>query len=55
MSVLSLTEHTEWLHKGSSFIGHTVCKGILSCVVAGICHEFPEADGLYPGFKLADL
>ena len=52
MDVLSLSEHTDWLHTGSSFIGHTT---IPSCVVAAVCHEFSEADDIYIGFKLAEL
>ena len=57
MGVLSLSEHTDWLHRGNSFIGHTVSrlgrgirKVIPSCVIAAVRHEFLEADGIYTGF-----
>ena len=60
--MLLLTENTDWLHIGSLFTGHIVgCMGrgirrvIPSCVVAAVRREFPEADGVYTGFKLAEL
>ena len=32
-----------------------LCSIIPSCAVAAVYHEFPEADGVYTGFKLAEL
>ena len=57
--MLLSTENTDWLHIGSLFTGHIVgwVEGyvIPSCVVAAVRRKFPEADGVYTGFKLAEL
>ena len=36
-------------------LGRGVHRVIPSCVVAAVRHEFPEDDGVYTGFKLAEL
>ena len=45
----------QFVHWTYSRLGRGIHKVIPSCVVAAVHHEFPEADGIYTGFKLAEL
>ena len=50
-----LAAYRQFVHWTYSRLGRGIRKVIPSCVVAAVRHEFPEADGIYTGFKLAEL
>ena len=50
-----LAAYRQFIHWTYSRLGRKIRRVIPSCVVAAVRHEFPEEDGVYTGFKLADL
>ena len=50
-----LAAYRQFIHWTYSRLGRGIRKVVPSCVVAALRHEFPEADGIYTGFKLAEL
>ena len=50
-----LVAYRQFIHWTYSRLGRGMRRVIPSCVVAAVRHEFPEADGVYTGFKLAEL
>ena len=49
-----LATYRQFIHWTCSRLDRGICRVIPSCIVATVCHEFPE-DGIYTGFKLEDL
>ena len=50
-----LAANRQFIHWTCSRLGRGTCRVVPSCIVAAVCHEIPEADGVYTGFKLAEL
>ena len=50
-----LAVYRQFIHWTYSRLGRGIRRVIPSCVVAAVCHEFPDPDGAYSGFKLAEL
>ena len=50
-----LAAYRQFIHWTYSRLGRGIRRVIPSCVVAAVRREFPEADGVYTGFKLAEL
>ena len=50
-----LSAYRQFIHWTYSRLGRGIRRVIPSCVVAAGRREFPEADGVYTGFKLAEL
>ena len=50
-----LAAYRQCIHWTYSRLGRGIRKVFPSCFVAAVRHEFPEADGIYTGFKLAEL
>ena len=50
-----LAAYRQFIHWTYSRLGRGIRRVIPSCVVVAMRHEFPEDDGDYTGFKLAEL
>ena len=50
-----LAAYRQFIHWTYCRLGRGICRVTPSCVVAAVHREFPEADGVYTGFKLAEL
>ena len=50
-----LAAYRQFIHWTYSRLGRGIRKVIPSCVVAAVRYEFPDPDGTYIGFKLAEL
>ena len=50
-----LAAYRQFIHWTYGRLGRGIRRVIPSCVVAAVRREFPEADGVYTGFKLAEL
>ena len=50
-----MAAYRQFIHWTYSRLGRGIRRIIPSCVVAAVRCEFPEADGVYTGFKLAEL
>ena len=50
-----MAAYRQFIHWTYSRLGRGIRRVIPSCVVAAVRREFPEADGVYTGFKLAEL
>ena len=50
-----LTAYRQFIHWTYSRMGKWIGKVLPSCVVTAVRQEFPEEDGIYTGFKIADL
>ena len=46
-----LAAYRQFIHWAYSRLGRGVYNVILSCVIAAVRHEFPEADGIFTGFN----
>ena len=53
--IIIVRAYRQLVHWVYSRLGRGIRKVIPSCVIAAVRHEFPEADGIYTGFKLAEL
>ena len=50
-----LAAYRQFIHWTYSRLGRGIHRVIPSCVVAAVRHEFPELDGVYTGFRQAEL
>ena len=50
-----LAAYRQFIRWTYSRLGRGIHRVIPSCVVAAVRHEFPDPDGAYTGFKLAEL
>ena len=50
-----LAAYRQFIHWTYSRLCRGIRRVIPSCVVAAVRHKFPDSDGLYTGFKLAEL
>ena len=53
--IIVVRAYRQFIHWAYSRLGRGIHKVIPSCIVAAVHHEFLEADGIYTGFKLAEL
>ena len=50
-----LAAYRQFIHWTYNRLGRGVRKALPSCVVSAIRQEFSEEDGIYTGFRIADL
>ena len=53
--IIVVRAYSQFIHWTYSRLCRGTRKVIPSCVAAAVRHEFPEADGVYTVFKMAEL
>ena len=53
--IIVVRAYRKFIHWTYSRLGRRIHKVIPSSVIVAVHHEFPEADGIYTGFRLAEL